>query len=1137
MRKINIIIVSFLLAITMTLPMTACSNPAVEPTPTPTTSPSAQTNRTIDKAGQYEIDATTKTLEITAGGVVVKGGNLSKITVTESVGEGEVNFKNVKAETLLVKGGGQNSIYFEDSSAFETVIVEKKDTPIRLVNEIGSSVKTIEISTGSSYVIIEGAVNVLNVLTESVKIETKNASFESVKIDAPNVVIENLKNTNITTTEKATNASVNDKKVEADSSAKIYDSGAVIPPIDFQEPTTPTKPTVSVWKGEVDTAWFDATKTDFTIKNANQFAGIAKLVNDGITTFAGKTITLDIDIDLNSKEWTPIGTANLSSIVQKALSGTFDGNNHKIKNLYITKYASSVSLFGGTIGATIKNVSLLDVNIKTTTSKSIAGVVGVANGALTVDNCKVSGEITGQDTVAGIVSRVYSCTEAKITNCENSATVTATNGKSAGILGMNGIFENTISVEISNCKNTGEIISKNTAPAGTAGIVSYLNLQKGKFTIENCSNSGTVTATGSNCAGIVGTTTGGNALGDVVIKNCINEGSINGVGLVGGIVGSGQGNSVLKIEDCKNNGAISGSSDVAGVAGAMLGNIINFENTGNISGATKVAFGVGTFQTSTTSPLEINNFKNLGGELSQTSESKWGSYLIANLSSASQLTLSNIEVPKGFSMVGMSTKDTKLTFGENIVNSGTINFLSPDMTFKNPITGNGDFGVNNFAQFRFGYDETKVAPTINICIDSGVTITEDFEFPNSKEIKLTNNVQIAVSANKTLVNNAKIETNGYAFSLRVVDKDSKFVNNGSVVGTGDIAFNLNSAIDGEGTIETTGKYTANTQTAMEYLIKFDSASNVYCPFNSRIDKDFELKVGKTLTIPAGNNIWVFSGKLTNNGTIKYEGDLILKSSYDNMIYGNGKFETSGRYIVEDTAWEYFANLDYVKDLYIVSDVQIKNDFVLKDGYKWIFTTNKKITVSAGKTLTNNGTIDAGGYTITTTGTIANNQIINQRASVEKDTYKIVVRSIDDFNSAFSDGFKNIFVDLSISLKSNQTIGTGVNVEIKQGVTINTGAFTLTNDGAISGAGGINLNNASAKVVNNGTIDITGNITGTTGATFEMGASATVTCGNKIFYPSGTKVTAGTPISGKKYVYTVDCDTGVAGNQTGWKAQA
>ena len=101
-----------------------------------------------------------------------------------------------------------------------------------------------------------------------------------------------------------------------------------------------------IWDGTADVSWYDSSAQTFSLTTAEQLAGLAKLVNEGISDFTGKTINLEADIFLNDttkgnsflREWTPIGSFSYP------FRGKFDGRmgnvNHKIYGLYINNYYS-----------------------------------------------------------------------------------------------------------------------------------------------------------------------------------------------------------------------------------------------------------------------------------------------------------------------------------------------------------------------------------------------------------------------------------------------------------------------------------------------------------------------------------------------------------------------------------------------------------------------------------------------------------------------------------------------------------------------------------------------------------------------------------------------------------------------------
>lgn len=106
--------------------------------------------------------------------------------------------------------------------------------------------------------------------------------------------------------------------------------------------------------------------------------------------FAGQTIKLTGNVDLAGQAWTPIGTKtkdNGASTV--AFAGTFDGAGYTISNLTVTTATNdNAGLFGATNRATIKNVTLKNVNIK---SHYKTGAIVGDGYNVQIENCHVDG--------------------------------------------------------------------------------------------------------------------------------------------------------------------------------------------------------------------------------------------------------------------------------------------------------------------------------------------------------------------------------------------------------------------------------------------------------------------------------------------------------------------------------------------------------------------------------------------------------------------------------------------------------------------------------------------------------------------------------------------------------------------------
>lgn len=104
------------------------------------------------------------------------------------------------------------------------------------------------------------------------------------------------------------------------------------------------------WVDEMDLSWYKPDATEYEIDSEAKLASLVHLVDQG-TTFEGKTIKLTEDLDLKGRAWVPVGHMGAK------FSGTFDGQDHTISNMYIAGDVA-VGLFGATNGGVIKNIKL-----------------------------------------------------------------------------------------------------------------------------------------------------------------------------------------------------------------------------------------------------------------------------------------------------------------------------------------------------------------------------------------------------------------------------------------------------------------------------------------------------------------------------------------------------------------------------------------------------------------------------------------------------------------------------------------------------------------------------------------------------------------------------------------------------------
>ena len=218
----------------------------------------------------------------------------------------------------------------------------------------------------------------------------------------------------------------------------------------------------------------------YTVYNADGLMNIAELVNGGKSDI---NITLDKNIDLTGKDWTPIGTD-----YDNSYKGTFDGGGHTITGLTFTTNDEFAGLFGWLNRAgTVKNVVMEGVQITSNQiyGGSIGGVVGSGWG--TIENCSVSGSVSGTVYVGGVVGVQIG---GSITGCSSSATV-------KGTVDVGGVAGQTnSSATLTACYATGNVIieinpKKNIAGGGLVGMNAGSSLLA-------CYATGNVTSTGSS---------------------------------------------------------------------------------------------------------------------------------------------------------------------------------------------------------------------------------------------------------------------------------------------------------------------------------------------------------------------------------------------------------------------------------------------------------------------------------------------------------------------------------------------------------------------------------------------------------------------------------------------------------------
>ncbi len=278
----------------------------------------------------------------------------------------------------------------------------------------------------------------------------------------------------------------------------------------------------------------------------------------------------EIDLAAEDGPWTgpagfqPIGKGY--NIPEYAFSGTYDGNGYTISNLFISQGTSTVGLFGFAIGATFKNIGLVDVDI--TGGMDTGSLAGYAISGTTVFNCYSTGILSAGSHGGGLIGRFEG--GSTLYNCYSNVDVTVVGSNAGGLVGS--LYNN--GAAVSNSYATGNVTST-SAWGGTAG-------------------------------GLVGAT-GGSA----VIDNTFATGNVSASDSVGGLVGEHtQGSTIW---NSYSKGAVSGDFDAGGLIGALAynpGPVANSYWNTETSGQAASQGGEGRTTAEMTYPYAANTYQN-----------------------------------------------------------------------------------------------------------------------------------------------------------------------------------------------------------------------------------------------------------------------------------------------------------------------------------------------------------------------------------------------------------------------------------------------------------------------------------------------------------------------------------------------
>ncbi|MCR4892386.1 MAG: hypothetical protein K5989_09430 [Lachnospiraceae bacterium] len=271
------------------------------------------------------------------------------------------------------------------------------------------------------------------------------------------------------------------------------------------------------------------------------------------TFSAGKLIQLTADIDLSGTDFRPIAL----------LSGTFDGNGHTIKGLFISGRDSNTGLFRRiTAGGLVENLTL-EAEIKPFgIMENVGGIAGRNEG--TIRNCTFRGTILGKESIGGIAGR--NLETGTIEDCLNEAEIHGTR-RTGGVTGFNegSVLSSNNSGSVNASKKTAyDLDDERYGSSGETGIekettADKLNPDSIDILAGDLENIFDEEKRVLYSGGIAGVNSG-------LVEGCGNSGNVGYVHSgykTGGIVGYERGILVR----CSNSGPVRGRKDVGGIAG------------------------------------------------------------------------------------------------------------------------------------------------------------------------------------------------------------------------------------------------------------------------------------------------------------------------------------------------------------------------------------------------------------------------------------------------------------------------------------------------------------------------------------------------------------------------------------------
>ncbi len=501
---------------------------------------------------------------------------------------------------------------------------------------------------------------------------------------------------------------------------------------------------VTVWNGTVASGFASGDGTEenpYIIETAEQLAYLAQRVCSGIS-YTGKHIALEADILLNSNtaNWDQWGTTpprnswlSIGNSAGHTFAGTFDGNGHKVKGMYISQTNGDyVGLFGHVSG-NVSHVAVGSFHIKG--RDYVGGVTGYNAG--TLEDCETVGSVNGVRTISSSVSGtvhvggVTGYNTGVVRDCEVYGSVTGSCTAS---------YSASSSARMSATTCVGGVTGYNT------GTVERCYIACSTTNANTSSASSTSSSAAASVTSFVGGVTGynmgrvskGTQTGDVTSQSTATtsasstqQSSPTAEERIGGIVGQND----SEVYGCENSGYISGAvsataSGLAAKSTLYAGGLVGYDsglvsdcrNIGSVSGKNTNTMGK---PTSTSYLLSTASYVYVGGLVGYGESSS-----VRNSSNSGNLT-------------GKSTN--KVSYA-NVIMGGLVGYLDGTSTLSGcrntgEMRGNGS-ADSNYSSYTEAHSYVYAGGvvgqnigTVDLCYNTGTVegISESTSYRKSAE--------------------------------------------------------------------------------------------------------------------------------------------------------------------------------------------------------------------------------------------------------------------------------------------------------------------------------------------------------------------------------------------------------------------